>query len=778
MRGRDSRSLALDRHLFKEKQRQQRYAPRGQPERRAKPKPRRTRRVGLMVVSFLLAAFSTMMIFQLYQIQIVTGAEYAQKAGNLHYKRETEYPTRGRIYDSNGVELAGTTYVYRIGITPKDVYSISKIIKDEVIAENIAICLNLKTADVLAEMQKTKETYILLKKDVTREEAEALKAYKKEFKIGGIKIEAEPRRYYTNGSLASQVIGFSSFSGDNLVGKLGVEMEYNSILTGEPGYTYVETDSYTGGGLPFSVPTSLRAKNGQNLILNIDINIQKIAQEELENAINVYDITKGGSVIIMDPFTGAVLGMASYPYFNSSDPTACPAWADAQTWDYRKPETMEILTSTIWNNHAISDSYEPGSTMKAITAAIALEEGLAREDEIMSDASISLMNSPISCAHKPNHGMETMQRGFWNSCNPIFAQLALRTGVSRYYDYIRGFGFLGVTDIDLPAEGTGIFHANPTPLDMATLSYGESSTVTPLQLATAYCVFANGGNLVTPTIVKAITNSDGNIIKENTTTTVRKVISEETSSRIRELLKGVVLYGTGSAAYVEGYSIAGKTSTSTDNAGDHTLSFAGIAPADNPEIVVLVVLNIPASKDLTSKAASKTSGQIISRTLEYMGISREYTEKDVSRLQATSAVPNVVGSTYKAAMDTLLKKGFRIEAGDSTMTSETIVKFQWPAAATQLHSSGLIVLYPQAAPAEKMTAVPDFTGRNVSECLSLAAQSGLNIKIVGDCLGVAASQDIAPTFTAEGIEAPGAVRLKRGSLVAVSFAAVEEEVAQ
>ena len=238
----------------------------------------------------------------------------------------------------------------------------------------------------------------------------------------------------------------------------------------------------------------------------------------------------------------------------------------------------------------------------------------------MSDAPIPVASWMIRCYKTPNHGLETMQQGFWHSCNPIFAQLARNVGVSRFYDYLQTFGLKGVTGIDLPVEGVGILHQAPTEIDMMTFSYGESSTVTPIQMATAYCVFANGGNLVKPTVVKAITDKDGKIVQETTTQTVRKVLSENTTLRIRELLKGVVLYGTGSAAYVEGYSIGGKTSTSTDDNGVHTLSFIGITPADNPEIVVLVVLNKPADNKMTSTVAAKACGQIISRSLEYMGV--------------------------------------------------------------------------------------------------------------------------------------------------------------
>ncbi|HBP37383.1 MAG TPA: hypothetical protein DD640_01320, partial [Clostridiales bacterium] len=705
------------------------------------------RRPAFIALSLLLLVFASFLIYRLYQIQIVSYEQYAEEAAGQHYKKVADIPRRGSILDRNHVEIAGTTYVYRIGITPKDLYSITEDLSATDIAAGIADCLNLDSGAVAAEMLKTDKTYIQLKKDVPSDEARALEAFIDDNNVGGIRIDAEQCRYYTNGTLASQVIGYSNFDEGQLIGQLGIELEYNTLLTGEPGYTYVETDNYSLGKLPFSIPTSLQAKDGQNVILNLDINIQKIAQEELENAIKVYDITAGGSVIIMNPYTGAVLAMASYPYFSCSDPAACPEGQDAATWSTAVRENIEYLSSQIWRNRAISDTYEPGSTMKAITAAIALEENLTTESEPMFCGPLSLSGWTINCSHAGGHGAETMQLGFWRSCNPVFAQLSRRAGVSIFYEYIESFGFRKITSVDLPAEGTGILHENPSEIDMVTLSYGESSTVTPIQLAASYCVFANGGNLVKPCMVKGITDSEGNMIKEIQPETIRKVISESTAARVRELMKGVVLYGTGSAAYVEGYAVAGKTSTSTDDNGDHTLSFAAIAPADNPEIVVLVVLNKPEDKKLTSKGAAKTCGQIISRTLEYLGISREYSDNDISRLNRLITVPDVTGQTYGQARKTLSALGLRTEAGDLAMGDDTLVQYQYPSADMQLHNTGLVVLYPAAEPEEEEVAVPDFMGMNVNECLSAAAENGLNIRIVGDCLGVAVSQDPGPTYS-------------------------------
>jgi stage V sporulation protein D (sporulation-specific penicillin-binding protein) len=745
-------------------------------------------RSGITLVSIGLVVFAIFLSWQLYQIQIVDYHVNAEKAAGQHYKRIAEEPRRGSIYDRNGVELAGTTYVHRIGITPKDVRSIKYSMTAAEIADRIAECLGLVATDILAAMQQTGATYIQLKKDAPRDEAERLRAYLREFEIGGVRIDTEPRRYYTNGSLASQVIGFCLTESGRLVGQLGVELYYNDRLTGQPGYTYVETDNYGSKGvLPFSIPTNLRARDGENLILSLDVNIQKIAQDELARAISIYDITDGGVVLVMNPYTGAVLAMASYPYFASEDPTACPP---GQTdWNSLDQASIDYLTAQVWRNRAISDAYEPGSTFKAITAAIGLEEALVQEKTEVVCEPLRLYNWTITCVRKGGHGKETLEQGFWRSCNPVFAQLALRIGVERFYTYIDAFGFRNLTGIDLPAEGRGLLHANPTELDMATLSFGESSTVTPLQMAVSTCVFANGGYLVQPSIVKAITDSSGALLEEQKPETVRQVISENTAARVRELMKGVVLYGTGSAAYVEGYSVAGKTSTSTDEQGDHILSFTAIAPSDNPEIVVLVVLNRPLDRELTSRAAAETCGSIIARTLEYLGVSRAYSDADFSRLTRTIPAPDVTGLTYAGAQKMLAGLGLAGVAGDRAMGDATLVKYQWPAAGTDLHPSGSVVLYPVTEPEADQMVIPDFTGRTVNECFRTAAESGLNIRINGACFGVVVSQSPQPTAgqTDPGTDnanptdpgqTPGPAALARGSVVIIEFAAVEEELAQ
>ncbi|MDD4460754.1 MAG: penicillin-binding transpeptidase domain-containing protein [Eubacteriales bacterium] len=729
------------------------------PVRLQRRKSRTGRRVTVAVLSLVMLFFAGYLVHQLYQIQIVNHGVYADRAASQLYKKIAEQPQRGRILDRNGIELAGTTYVYRIGVTPKDVRSISGTVTSDQIAQRVADILELDRNDVKAALAQEDETYIPLASDVSRPQADLLNEYKSEHQIGGIRIDAEPKRYYTNGQLASQVIGFTRHGDENLTGQLGIELYYNDLLTGQPGYTYGETDNYSMGGLPFTVPTSLRAKNGENLMLNLDINIQKIVQEELEKTIRLYDITQGGVAIVMDPYTGAILAMADYPYFSSEKPTEQPVTWQGESWDTSDPATIEYLSASVWRNRAISDGYRPGSTMKALTLAMTLEEANATINREFNDAPIQVRGETISCHNKVGHGHETLEQAFWRSCNPVFAQLSLQLGVDRFYDYVHAFGLRDKTNIDLPAESTGLIHSQPTELDMATFSYGESATVTPLQLVTAFCTFANGGRLVQPMIAKASLDEQGQTLREYRNETVRNVIADTTAAQVKDMLSGVVMFGTGSGAYVEGYSVGGKTSTATyvegssvtgqpsDNPDDYyTLSFASIAPTETPEIVTLVVLYKPENQKLSSSIAARTNGQIVSRTLEYLGTEREYSENDVSRLSAVAPVPNLSGLTYAQAGFELMEQGFRAQAGESGMGDGTIVRYQWPAAGTELHAKSLIYLYPEEPAEDILVTVPDFTGKNVHECIRAAADAGLNIRIDGDSLGLAVDQNPLPSF--------------------------------
>lgn len=696
----------------------------------------------IWILTALILFIPVYLVSVLFKIQVIEYDAHAEAATKSHYKKQIENSKRGSILDINGRELAFSSVVETIGITPKDVKSRkdSKMTEDA-IATGIAAALNLNMNDVLSKIKQKNKTWILLKNKVGKEESDKLKKFRKDNEIGGISIDQVDKRNYPQGKSGANIIGFTRADG---IGQIGLEYQYNSQMTGEPGYTYTETDNYGQAALPFAVPISLRAKDGYNIVSTIDIEIQKILETELENSVDIYNVADGGIAIAMDPYTGSVLGMANTTGLDPNNPSACPAGKDPKTWDPRKKQDIDYLSKNIWRNRAISDTYEPGSTFKALTAAMAMEEGKLLENEILNDDTIKVADRLISCNHKGGHGLERTEEGFWRSCNPVFVQLAQRVGLTKFYNFVRGFGLTAPTGIDLPGETAGLFHSNPTEIDMACLAFGEQSTITPLAIINAYNAFANGGYLMRPQMVRSLTDSEGNLIKEIAPETIRRVISEQTATRIRSLLKGAVLFGTGIKGYVEGFSVGGKTSTSSRPDGKNDISFLAMAPVEQPEVTVLVILFAPPESNAKSSLAALTSGRITSKILEYMGVQRTYTSDDASKLKLQYPIPKLTDMTFKDARIALQALGLNIDDPSGVMGDDTKVEFQWPAEKVAIHKGGTIAVYSKNDPDQPMATMPDIIGKNINECMSAMTESGINIIIDGDCLGTASSQEKAP----------------------------------
>jgi len=712
---------------------------------------------GIFLSTLAVIFFAVHLVQSIFTIQITEFDKHTQAASASHYKRIVEQPKRGSIFDRNGNELAFSIVVETVGITPSDVKSLEnpEMTKEE-IARGFSEALNLDYDEVLEKMNMHDASWVLLKRRIEREESENFKKFRQKYKIGGIKIDEEDKRVYPQGRTAGNIIGFVSPEG---IGQLGLEFVYNSQMTGEPGYTYSETDNYGNWTLPFSVPISLRARDGYNIISTLDLGIQKIIEEELNKAVEHYKITEGGISIVMDPYTGNILGMANTPGFDPSNPTDTPKGIDPDEWNKTTQESIDYLQEFVWRNKAITNTYEPGSTFKALTAAMAMEEGKFFEKEYLSNAPIQVADWTIQNLLWNYHGLSTSEEAFWRSSNPIFVQLSQRIGVSKFYEYVRGFGFATVTGIDLPGEAIGIFHQNPKEIDMAVLSFGEQSTVTPLAMITSYSAFANGGYLMKPKMVRSITDSSGNVVREIFPETVRQVVSEQTAGRMRNLLKGVVLYGTGSNAYIPGYSFGGKTSTSTREDGETTdISFLGLAPVEQAQFVILTVLFAPDKEFARSSVAANTTGKMTERILEYLGVPRDYSDNDLLKISATHNVPDIIGMTYREAAAKLGTLGFMVNDAAGTMKENTVIKYQWPDLKQVLHRGGTIAVYASASEDKKMSVVPDVTGKNVNESILALTESGINIIIDGESNGFAISQEFEP----------GKV-LETGSTVIVKF---------
>ncbi|MBQ5967762.1 MAG: hypothetical protein IJL60_08345 [Clostridiales bacterium] len=712
-------------------------------------------RIVLVTVFLALTLFMGYLIKVQFKLQHDQYEEYSYKASQMHWQRIKDVPNRGDILDRNGNILASTTYEYTIGITPSDVMKSQENRKDPLskqdIADSFAEIIGADANKMVEWLAEEDTPYVQVMKKVNYEQMKDLQAFLSEHNISGVKIDAVPKRYYNYGSLAAQVIGFADQSDNSLIGQYGIEAYYNSYLTGTEGYTYAEVDNYNQSALPYSAPTSIQAQDGYNVQLTLDMNIQRICENACRDAYNEYRPREGVTCIVMDPYTAEILGMVSMPDFDLNTPREIPYGISEKDWsDMTSEEQAEYLMRNAWRNRCISDTYEPGSTMKAVTTAIALEEGLTYEDEIFSDAPIEITTvDTIRCWREKtdgNHGDETLREAFERSCNPIFVRLAQRIGIEKYYDYIHNCGFYDVTGVDLPAEGKGIFHAEPTEVDLATLSFGESSTVTPLQLISVYSALVNGGDLMRPHIASRVVDANGNIIREYEPEKVRTIFSSRTSARVRNLLEDVVKEGTGSAGYVPGYYVAGKTSTSTidvgEEAGMHVISFGCYAPSYDPKIAVLVVINKPEDKDVGSSAAAKVSARIVEETLEYMNVDRKLSKEEYDRMGLLFHVPDVTGKTFLQAKKELEDEGFTVLDGTGSMSLDSIVGTMYYGQEETVYKNSVIVLYPDTVSEEDMnkTPIPNFTGMNIIECRKLAKQYGLNFVVEGNLQGTVVSQ--------------------------------------
>ena len=725
----------------------------------------RSSKVLLCIAWGLLTIFGFYLIFNLYVVSVREHDIHAKAAGETQWKFLTYSAERGLIYDANGYQLASNTYDYTMVCTPKNVVSdpddaSKKVSRDEIIDYFVSVLeIDRQKLEESIPVDPTDTNDPLVKlggKDVCRnisaEKKEILVKYIKEHDIGGITFVAVPQRYYNYGNFASQILGYAKNNGDGLNGIIGLEAYYNDLLSGYDGYRYAEVDARTEGVLPYAAPVVADPVDGKSLILNIDVNIQQIAEEACRDAYDKYAPREGCCCIVMNPNTGAVLAMASMPDYDLNDPYGMPYGMQEYDWNkMTEDEKVEYLIGDVWRNRCISDTYEPGSTFKSLTTAIAFEENLYKEDDMFSDAPIQVTDvDTISCwmqkSYGYNHGTETLAEGFQQSCNPVFVQMAYTIGLNKYYDYVHTFGFYEPTGIDLPAEGVGIFHTNPTTVDMACLSFGESATVTPIQLINAYCAIINGGDLMVPHIVKYVTDSEGNIVDEIEPEVIRTIFSEETCARVRTLMEQVVKDGTGTAGQVPGYSVAGKTSTSTIDAGEekgmHVLSFSCYAPSYDPQIAVLFVLNKPEDRSVGSSVAASYAAQVVQGTLSYMGVERIFDEKEYDKMLIKYYVQPVVGMPVSQASSTIGPNGIKTINATPDMTPDTIVGFTYPGTEATLYSTGIVILYPENATEEDMlhTTVPQLNGKNAVECMQTLKDMNLNCNIQGDVKGVCVAQ--------------------------------------
>ena len=692
-----------------------------------------------------------MLLFRFAYLQFVKGDYYTKKAYAQQNSWRTISAKRGMITDRNGNVLAISVSSCLVNVN-------QKIIKDNApnnnveayqkkIAQGLADILKVDYEQTLKKIQ-SEGRYKLIAEKLEIELGDQVKSWIKEEKIKGVYVDEDTTRYYPNNNLACHLLGFTGKDDQGLV--CGIEVALDSTLTGTAGRIITAVDA-AGNELPYDEITRLDPKDGNNVVLTIDAVIQDMAAKALKETIEEFHVTEGGAIVVMQPDTGDVLAMASYPDFNLNDPYGAPEGYDSNNWIGNTNESVKILSETVWRNKALTDTYEPGSTFKSITTAIGIEEGIVNKDTMVSDSPLDLSGWKIRCWRKSNdHGSETFADAVKNSCNPVFAKLSLQIGIETFYRYIESFGFRTKTGIMLSGEANSIFHSNPTEIDMAVTAFGQRVQITPIQLATAYCAIANGGKLIQPRIVKEITDSDNVVVKSYDTTVVRQVISESTSKAVLEMLEQVVASGTGSNAYVSGYRVAGKTGTSqtttTEIDGRYIASFCGIAPADDPEIVILVMLDHPNPTDSSAsggRQAAPVAGKLIEKILTYLEVEKRYTDLDSKNMMVKNYVPNVTGLSAKDAIAALKEQGFSytlVDADENGDLSQIMIAEQIPRYNSYVMSGSKVVLYTNSETVKQTVTVPNLIGYTLTEAIETLTDLGLNVQ--ANNIGNVVSQSI------------------------------------
>ncbi|MDU2198328.1 MAG: penicillin-binding transpeptidase domain-containing protein, partial [Peptostreptococcaceae bacterium] len=508
------------------------------------------------------------------------------------------------------------------------------------VAEKLASILGKEEEEVSKLVNKKNTALVRIQRWIDDETATKIR----DLSLSGIWVAEDNQRYYPYGNFAAYVLGHTAADSTGIA---GIEMQYNSKLQGKAGKLIVSTDA-SGREIPQGSETYYEPVQGNGLVLTIDEVIQHYAEKAIEKA---YEVTgaKRVNVIAMDPKTGDILAMASKPDYDPNDSrTAIYPYYQELLEEYSDKEKINGYYA-MWRNPLINDTYEPGSTFKLITSSASVEEGVVSDkDKFVCTGSVTVGGRKIKCwRHYRPHGEQTFAQGVQNSCNPVFVELSNRLGVSKFYDYIEAFGFKSKTGIDLPGEAKGIIYneKNVGPVELATMSFGQSISVTPIQLITAISAIANDGELMQPRLVKGYTDNKGNVIEEIAPKSVRKVVSEETSKKMLEIAQSVVSDGGGKTAYLPGYRLGGKTGTAqkvVDGVyaqGKYICSFVGIAPTDDPQIVVLATVDEPTEGSLFgSTTAGPIIKEIMSEALPYLGVEPKYTEEEKAENEKVKVV--------------------------------------------------------------------------------------------------------------------------------------------
>ena len=730
----------------------------------------------------MFGVFSFLALFaKAYDLTINQNKELQDLASGQQMLSTTLSASRGSIYDRNGITLAisataDTVFLDPLvieqrageldkaraqkmvdGLKEGETLPISGQEYKDLIARKMAEILDLDEEFVYNEMAKTNWRYAVLRKRVDKEIGDKVREFITDNETGstiqGVHLESDSKRYYPHSTLAAHAIGWLNPENH---GAYGLEAIYEEELEGTTGLTVTAKDGSTNSEIMFQYEQYYDAQDGYSLQTTIDATIQSYVERGLEDMVNRYGAKNGAAGIVLDPKTGAILAIASYPTYDLNDQRSVyneKLQAELAKVDEENPpeegqehspayyDKLEELQYKQWANKAVGEPYDPGSTFKVLTLSMALEEGvISPASTFQCNGSITIGDANIGCSNRTGHGHQTLAEAVGHSCNPAFINIGLSVGQEAFYDYLDAFDLRSTTGVDLQGDTRGIFAARDrfTTLDLACYAFGQNFKVTPLRLITAQAACINGGYLYQPYVVEKIVDKDGNVVKQHDATPIRQVISEETSATVRQMLEGVVSPEmTGRNGMVAGYRIGGKTGTADqsdretdDPKGDIVVSFLSFAPADDPQVIMLLTLDTPRRDTGTfpsgGNMVAPTAASIMADILPYLGIVPQYTEENQAAAEGT--VPYVVGLTKDEAAAKLMEYGFesyRVVGGGETVTDQT------PAGGAIVPTGAEIILYMGEEKSNELCAVPNVVGLSASDANKKLVNAGLIMRATG-----------------------------------------------
>ena len=711
----------------------------------------------IITISVLCILVLLALVVRLFWLQFIDGAWLKEEA----YKQQTINriitPKRGTIYDSTGRTLAISAEVDTVTINPKKIKDKNNDedktkVKKEKVAKALAEIFELNYEEVLQKVNSESATETIAKK-VEQDKITLLEEWMEENEIySGINIDADHKRYYPYENLASHILGFC---GTDSQGLFGIEAYWDNVLKGTAGKVTTLGDAVSEE-IPYTNLDYIPAENGSNLTLTLDINIQTIIEKYLEQAVIENDCEYGGNVIVMNPQTGDILGMATYPDYNLNTPFEPNTEELSAIWDTLSSEQRLDELNNMWTSKSIGSIYDPGSTFKLITAAVALEEDIIETDtkgDFYCSKTEYVDGTPIRCWRDTAHGSQTLRNALENSCNPAFIQLGLKVGKDILYKYYEAFGLMNKTGVAISGEQNSMFldKEEIVNVDLASMSFGQGLSVTPLQLITAVSAVVNDGVLMQPRIVKQITNTDTGSVTNIDTAEVRQVVSKETSEKMRELMESVVVDGTGWRGAVTGYSIGGKTGTSEslgNSEKGYTASYVAVAPASKPEVAILVTLYKPqGSSHQGGQVAGPVVSQMLSEILPTLGIASETEEIKTSTSTNSILVPDVRNKTVTEAKNALEAVGLKCIVQVAGDANSLIVTDQVPKPGVSLNKGAVVAIYTEENDARTSVLVPDLRGMSLTQAKNALKAKNLNITYEGS--GIVTSQSIAHDASSE-----------------------------